>query len=79
MTSMFSAFAARMGIQPPPPPTLAERIAADHDRALAERRAARPARRHAGEAGHAAAEKREQRLAADPIWQNRDAFLRGQA
>ncbi|WP_347271001.1 hypothetical protein [Rhizorhabdus histidinilytica] len=79
MTSLFTAFAARLGIQPPPPPTLAERIKADHDRALAERRAARPARRHAGEAGHATAREREQRLAADPIWQNRDAYLRGRA
>ncbi|MBO9377894.1 hypothetical protein GG804_14060 [Sphingomonas histidinilytica] len=77
MTSIFSAFAARFGIQPPPPPTLAERIKADHDRALAERRAARPARRHAGEVAHATAQEREQRLAADPIWQNRDAYVGG--
>lgn len=79
MTSLFTAFAARLRRQPPPPPTIVEWIKADHDRALAERRAARPARRHAGEAAHAAAQEREQRLAADPIWQNRDSYRRGQA
>lgn len=48
---------------------------ADHDRALAERRAARPAEDDAHR--RAVATSRTQRLARDPIWQNRDAYQRG--